>query len=65
MSDQTGSIIKKVKKSASPIKIWLGGDCCVPRACRIKAKMMIIRVKEVVMIRIAGASVRMVSRIII
>ena len=51
--------------SDSPISTWFGGNCCVPSACRSSDSTMMIRVKLVIMIRIAGASDRTVSRMMI
>ena len=42
-----GYMIKRVKKSASPIRTWLGGDCWVPIALRRNESTMMIRVKLV------------------
>src|SRR5688500_6045956 len=58
-------MIRNVMNSESPIRIWLGGNCCVPSACRSRESTMMSRVKLVIMIRIAGASDRTVSRMMI
>ncbi|GAI83024.1 unnamed protein product, partial [marine sediment metagenome] len=50
---------------ASPTRTWFGGICCVLKACRSKDRTIIIRVKEVTRINIAGARVRRVIRRII
>jgi len=44
------------------LRTCVGGVCWVPIACRRKDKTIMIRAKDVVMIRIEGASVRIVSR---
>ena len=46
--------MKKVRKRASPTRTWFGGICCVLKACRSKDRTIIIRVKEVTRINIAG-----------
>ena len=51
--------------SDRPIRIWLGGNCCVPSAWRSSDSTMTMRVKLVIMIRIAGASDSTVSRMMI
>jgi hypothetical protein len=53
-----GDIIKKVRKSASPITTGFGGTLCPPKACRKKERMTTIRVKEVTIIRTAGKKER-------
>ena len=53
-------MIKNVKNNARPIKLWLGGDVCVPIADRTKCRTMIILVKEVNMISMDGAKARIV-----
>src|SRR3954467_4953163 len=58
-------MIRKVMNIDSPIRIWLGGSDCVPSACRSSDRTMMIRVKLVIMIRIAGARLRTVSRMMI
>ena len=52
-------------KSDMPMRIWFGGNCCVPIACRSRESTITMRVKLVIMIRIAGASDRTVSRMMI
>ena len=47
---------------ASPTSTWLGGSCCVPIAWRSSDSTMMIRVKLVIISRIAGASESTVSR---
>ena len=46
--------MKRVKKSANPINTWLGGLELVPSDVLTKDKTTIIRVNEVVMIKIIG-----------
>src|SRR3954454_7474461 len=50
--------------SDRPMRIWLGGNCCVPMAWRRSDSTITMRVKLVIMIRIAGASDKTVSRMI-
>ena len=52
----TGAMMKMVRKSASPITIWLLGSVLVPSARRSRDSTITIRLKEVTMIRMAGAS---------
>lgn len=59
---KTGVMIKKVRNRESPMITWLGGICCVLRACRSSERTITIRVKEVRRMRSAGASERRVSR---
>ena len=40
---------------------WLGGSCCVPIACRSRLSTTMMRTKQVVISRIAGARLRTVS----
>ena len=47
---------KKVRKRASPTSTWLGGAVWVPIAERVKCSTIIILVKEVIIIRMEGAS---------
>src|SRR3989304_554616 len=61
MTVPTGAIEKNVRKSAIPMSTGLGGVCCIPSACRMKASTITIRVKEVIITRIEGASVSTVS----
>ena len=51
--------------NARPMSTWLGGSCWVPSAWRKSDITMTIRVKLVIMMRIAGASDRTVSRMTI
>mgnify|MGYP004139981869 FL=1 len=53
---------KIVRKRANPTTIWFDGVWGVPSACLRKEKTITNRVKEVVMINNAGASVSRVSR---
>ncbi len=57
----TGSMMTTVMKMARLTMIWFGGICGVPMAWRRKWKTMMIRVKEVTVRRIAGASESTVS----
>ncbi len=41
--------------SAIDVITWLGGNCCVPSACRNRPNTTMIRTKLVVISRIAGA----------
>ena len=54
----TGDIMKKVRNSASPSSTWLGGADGVPRALRSRPKTMMMRVKLVIISKIAGRKVR-------
>jgi hypothetical protein len=55
-------MIKKVRKRARPTSTWFGGSCWVLRACLKKDKTTMMRVKEVMRTRIAGATERTVRR---
>ena len=55
-------MISSVMNMASVVSTWLGGSCCVPIACRSSPKTTTIRMKLVVMRRIAGAKLSTVSR---
>ena len=57
--------MKKVKNKASPINTWFGGICEVPIALRKKDNTIIIRVKDVIKIKIDGANAKTVSNKII
>ena len=50
-----------VMNSAIDVITWLGGSCCVPRACRRRPSTTMIRTKLVVISRIAGARLTTVS----
>jgi hypothetical protein len=43
----TGAITNMVRKSARPIRTWVGGTCWVPMAVRRKLRVMVIRMKAV------------------
>ncbi len=45
-----------------PSKIWLGGVCAVPMACRNRDKTIMTRVKLVIINKIDGNSVSTVIR---
>ena len=47
--------------SAIDVITWLGGNCCVPSACRNRPSTTMIRTKQVVISRIAGARLTTVS----
>src|SRR4051812_30773475 len=53
-------MIRKVMKRERPTSTWLGGSEAVPRAWRRSDMTMMIRVKLVIMIRMAGARERTV-----
>ena len=59
---QVGAITKQVMNRASPVMTCAGGSCWVPSACRNKAKTTTMRVKQVVMTRIAGVRDNTVRR---
>src|SRR5690625_5020975 len=52
---------KNDRNSAKAINTWLGGICCVARDVRTNESTMTIRVKEVIRIKIPGASEKTVS----
>ena len=54
--------MKNVKKSASPTSTWLGGICCVASAVLTNDKTIIIRAKDVIKIKIAGANDKTVNK---
>src|ERR1700712_239705 len=49
-----GDITKKVRNSDSPVMTWLGGAACVPMAWRNSDSTMTMRVKPVIINRMAG-----------
>ena len=53
----TGDIMKKVKNSASPSSTWFGGAEGVPSAFRSRPKTIMMRVKLVIISRMAGIKV--------
>ena len=55
MVENVKAMIKKVRNNASPISTWLGGICCIPNEARTKDNTIMIRMKDVINIRIAGA----------
>ena len=63
-SFHVGPITRNVMNIAKPMRIWLGGNCCVPIAWRNSDSTITMRVKLVIMIRIAGASDKTVRRMI-
>ena len=54
----TGLMINKVRNKASPTRIWLGGDCCVPRAFRRNDSTITILVKLVIIMIREGTTAR-------
>ena len=58
-------MMKKVRNSAMPVMTMFGGVLCVCIAVRRNPRTMTIRVKQVIMIRIDGASAISVSSMII
>ncbi len=56
--------INIVKNIDIPIRIWLGGTCCVPKAFLKKCKDIIILVKDVSITIIEGANVKIVNNTI-
>src|SRR5450631_3110140 len=58
----TGDMTKKVRNRERPMTIWLEGACCVPMAVLRKERTTTMRVKDVVMMMIPGASDKMVMR---
>src|SRR5688572_33052231 len=56
---------RNVMNIESPISTWLGGSCWVPIAWRSSDSTMMIRVKLVIISRIAGASERTVIKMMI
>src|SRR2546428_14016542 len=62
---QVGLMIRKVMKRERPMRTWLGGSEVVPSAWRRSDMTMMIRVKLVIMMRIAGARERTVGRMMI
>src|SRR5687768_2037685 len=55
-------MIRKVMNIERPTNTWLGGSVAVPIAWRSSDRTMMIRVKLVIMIRMAGARERTVRR---
>src|SRR5262245_39496828 len=55
-------MIRKVMNSDRPMRTWLGGNCCVPTAWRSRERTMMIRVKLVIISRMAGARERTVRK---
>ncbi|MNF87094.1 hypothetical protein D3C84_695520 [compost metagenome] len=54
MRSSTGDMMKKDMKRAMPISTWLDGLCCRPMACLRIPSTTMIRVKEVIMMTMAG-----------
>ena len=59
---QTGAITKTVRNSDSPRTIWFGGICGIPMALRANESTIVIRMKEVTIIRMAGTRLSTVSQ---
>ncbi len=62
MRSTTGDITNRVRKSANPISTWLGGVLPAPMAWRRMPNTITMRVKAVIMRRIAGSMVTAVIR---
>ena len=60
-SVKVGCIIKKVRTSESPIRIWFGGTVCVLKAALVKWSTIMILVKEVIIKMIVGRTAISVS----
>src|SRR6059036_1637840 len=56
MAVSTGVMMNRLRKSASPASTWFGGDCCRPRALRVRPSTTRILVKLVQVSTIAGSS---------
>src|SRR5947209_2538646 len=56
-----GLITKRLRNRARPTTTWLGGMACRPKALRVSDSTMTMRVKLVIIIKMAGATVRSVS----
>ncbi len=57
----TGAISSSVMNRAIDVITWLGGNCCVPSACRNRPSTTMIRTKPVVISKMAGARLTTVS----
>ncbi|MNN91895.1 hypothetical protein D3C81_2100740 [compost metagenome] len=57
---KVSDIMNKVRNKASPTSTWFGGICCVPSEVLTKPSTITIRVKLVIRIRNAGATLRTV-----
>ena len=57
----TGAISSSVMNRRIDVITWLGGNCCVPSACRNRPSTTMIRTKPVVISRMAGARLTTVS----
>ncbi|MNP44002.1 hypothetical protein D3C76_1378480 [compost metagenome] len=58
----TGDIIKKVRNRDNPSSTWFGGAEGVPSAFRSKPKTMMMRVKLVIISKMAGIKVSAVMK---
>src|SRR3954467_15234597 len=56
MAVSTGVMMNRLRKSASPASTWFGGDCCRPRALRVRPSTTRILVKLVQVSTMAGSS---------
>ena len=61
LASTPGAISSSVMNSAIDVITWLGGNCCVPSACRNRPSTTMIRTKLVVISRMAGARLTTVS----
>src|SRR4051794_33783458 len=59
--DSVGLITNRLRKRARPTTTWLGGIDCKPSALRVSESTMTMRVKLVIIMRSAGATVSSVS----
>src|SRR6266545_5039576 len=57
MRSQVGAMMKKVRKSDSPMMTWLAGVLCSDKAVRTNESTMAMRMKQVMSSMIDGASV--------
>ena len=60
-SFHTGVMTSNVMNMASDVMTWLGGSCCVPKACRSSPSTTTIRTKLVVISNTAGARLSTVA----
>src|SRR4051812_10400365 len=59
--ESVGLITNRLRNRARPTTTWLGGIDCNPRALRVSESTMTMRVKLVIIMRSAGATVSSVS----
>ena len=62
MRSTTGDITNSVRNSANPISTWLGGVLPAPIAWRRMPSTIMMRVKAVIIRRVAGSMVTAVIR---